>query len=225
MAAPFVRSFARAAVALALVAAAACASGPKKPPVGTLEPDKFLFERGTEALNQKRWYRPRVLPAARRQLSAEPVPRRRQARDRRHLPRRRDAEAYVLAINEFREFLSFYPTHTRADYAQYKLGHGALLPDARAERDQTETQRGDRRADTLRGAVPEQRAADRGEDAAARGARPPQRVRSIASATSTAASKWYPGAIDRFRDVLKNDPQYSRPRRRLLLPGRGASSK
>ena len=28
------------------------------------------------------------------------------------------AEALVLAINEFREFLSFYPTNRRADYAQ-----------------------------------------------------------------------------------------------------------
>ena len=40
-------------------------------------------------------------------------------------------EALVLAINEFREFLSFYPTNPRADYAQYKLGDGALPADAR----------------------------------------------------------------------------------------------
>ena len=31
-------------------------------------------------------------------------------------------EALVLALNEFQEFLAFYPTHPRADYAQYKLG-------------------------------------------------------------------------------------------------------
>ena len=55
MAAPHVRSLIRAAIALLLAGAAACASGPKKPPVGTLEPDKFLFERGTETLNQKKW--------------------------------------------------------------------------------------------------------------------------------------------------------------------------
>ena len=45
----------------------------------------------------------------------------------------------VLAMNEYREFLSFYPTNKRADYAQYKLGHDALQADARAERDQSET--------------------------------------------------------------------------------------
>ena len=40
---------------LVLCMAPACASGPKKPPVGTLEPDKFLWERGTEELNKKHW--------------------------------------------------------------------------------------------------------------------------------------------------------------------------
>ena len=40
---------------LVLACAAACASGPKKPPAGTLEPDKFLCERGTEELNEKHW--------------------------------------------------------------------------------------------------------------------------------------------------------------------------
>ena len=31
--------------------------------------------------------------------------------------------------------------------------------------------------------------------------------------------KWYPGAIDRFREVLKNDPEFTRPRRGLLPSG------
>ena len=48
---------------------------PKRPPVGTLEPDKFLFERGTEELNKKHWLTAREYF---RQLNdsypAEPVP-------------------------------------------------------------------------------------------------------------------------------------------------------
>ena len=46
-------------VLLLAVAAAlgpACASAPRRPPPGTLEPDKFLFERGTEELNDKDWF-------------------------------------------------------------------------------------------------------------------------------------------------------------------------
>src|SRR4051794_40388702 len=45
----------RGMLALVLGLSAACASGPKKPPVGTLEPDKFLWERGTNELNAKHW--------------------------------------------------------------------------------------------------------------------------------------------------------------------------
>ena len=45
----------------------------------------------------------------------------------------------MLAINEFREFLSFYPTHPRADYAQYKLGMSHFYQMRDPMRDQTET--------------------------------------------------------------------------------------
>ena len=42
-------------VLLAALAGACATGGAKKPPTGTLEPDKFLFERGTENLDKKRW--------------------------------------------------------------------------------------------------------------------------------------------------------------------------
>ena len=41
--------------------------------------------------------------------------------------------------NEFREFLTFYPTNRRADYAQYKLGLCHFRQMAKPERDQTQT--------------------------------------------------------------------------------------
>ena len=53
-AARFVRFPARLALAL-LLAAAACSSGPKRPPTGTPEPDKFLFERGTAAAKDEKY--------------------------------------------------------------------------------------------------------------------------------------------------------------------------
>ena len=48
-------------------------------------------------------------------------------------------EGKLRAEREFQEFLSYFPTHTRADYAQYKLAmtHFDQMP--KAERDQTET--------------------------------------------------------------------------------------
>ena len=49
------------------------------------------------------------------------------------------AESNVLAVNEYREFLSFYPTHPRAYYAQFKLGMCHFYQMHGPDRDQTET--------------------------------------------------------------------------------------
>ena len=140
---------------LALAAAAACASGPSRPPVGAPDPDKFLFERGTEELNDKDWFTAREY--FRQLVDSYP-----------QSIHRGDAklgigdtylgegttESYVLAINEFREFLSFYPTHRRAYYAQFKLGDVALLPDAQRDARPDGNARGDPRAHRVRGALP-----------------------------------------------------------------------
>jgi hypothetical protein len=51
---------------------------------------------------------------------------------RRQLPERGGDANLVLAENEFREFLQFYPTNARADYAQYKLAMTHFQADAGA---------------------------------------------------------------------------------------------
>jgi outer membrane assembly lipoprotein YfiO len=209
MARPPVRSFARAAVALLLVAAAACASGPKKPPVGTLEPDKFLFERGTDALNQKKWLTSREY--FRQLVDSYP-----------QSMYRADAklgvgdtylgegtlEANVLAINEFREFLSFYPTHGRADYAQYRLGMSHYYQMHGPERDQTETLEAIADLTTFVTRYPNSPLLAEGK----------QHLREARDRLSDSMyrvgffyvrSRWYPGAIDRFAEILKKDPEYT----------------
>ena len=55
----------------------------------------------------------------------------------------------MLAINEFQEFLSFYPTHPRADYAQYKLGMAHFRQMRAPQRDQTETREAIREFETF----------------------------------------------------------------------------
>src|SRR5687767_8410596 len=47
-------------VALApFLASAACSSAPKLPPAGLMEADQWLFERGTEALAERKWFQAR----------------------------------------------------------------------------------------------------------------------------------------------------------------------
>ena len=41
-----------------------------------------------------------------------------------------NTESLLLAVNEFREFLTFYPTSPRADYAQYRLAFAQSRADA-----------------------------------------------------------------------------------------------
>ena len=88
----------------------------------------------------------------------------------------------MLAINEFREFLNFYPTHTRAHYAQFKLAMAYFYQmrgaDARPDRDA----RRDPRAAGLRDALP-------GPAADHRGARRSCARRRTGSPTGTSASR------------------------------------
>jgi outer membrane protein assembly factor BamD len=196
--------------ALLLLAAGACASGPQRPPTGTPEPDKFLIERGTEALDKQRWVTAREYF---RQL-VDTYP---------QSPFRADAklgigdtylgegtaEAYVLALNEFREFLAFYPTHARADYAQFKLGMTHFYQMHGPERDQTETREAIKELTVFVERYPNSALADEGR----------QRLREARDRLSESEyrvgffyyrSRWYPGAIDRFKSVLERDPLYTR---------------
>jgi outer membrane protein assembly factor BamD len=202
-----IRTFA--ALAL-LVVAAACSSAPKRPPVGTLEPDKFLWERGTDALNDRRWFTAREY--FRQLVDSYP-----------QSTYRADAklgvadsylgegtmEATVLAVNEFREFLSFYPMHERAGYAQFKLGMTHYYQMRNPQRDQTETREAIIELSAFlqrypaNSLVPEARTYLR-----------EARDRLGMAEYSVGyyyfkSMKWYPGAIERFVALLKEDPEFT----------------
>jgi outer membrane protein assembly factor BamD len=189
----------------------ACASGPKKPPVGTLEPDKFLWERGTDELNKKHWLTSREYF---RQLM-DSYPQSTYRADAKlgladtYLGEG-SAESKVLAVNEYREFMSFYPTHERAYYAQFKLGMCHFYQMHGPDRDQTETHEAiteltafvQRYANSpliSEGRARLREARDRLSDS-------DYRVAYFYLRTG----KFPPAAIDRFNAILKTDPEYTR---------------
>ena len=189
----------------------ACASGPKKPPVGTLEPDKFLWERGTDELNKKHWLTAREYF---RQLM-DSYPQSTYRADAKlgladtYLGEG-SAESDVLGVNEYREFLSFYPTHERAYYAQFKLGMCHFYQMHGPDRDQTETHEAiaeltafvQRYANSPligEGRARLREARDRLSDS-------DYRVAYFYLKTQ----KYAPAAIDRFNAILKGDPEYTR---------------
>jgi outer membrane protein assembly factor BamD len=205
-----IKRFRLCASVAALAFAVACASTPRGVvPAGTSEPDKFLFDKGTDSLNSKKWLTAReFFKQVTETYTASPY--------------RPDAklgigdtylgeaspEALVLAINEFTEFLSFYPTNSRADYAQYKLGMAHFKQMRLAQRDQTETRAAVKEFDTFVARYPNSKLMT---DAKAR-------LREARDRLSEAdyqvgyfywRQKWYPGAIVRFKSVLKDDPTYT----------------
>lgn len=203
---------ARCLCVLSLLAfAGACASDPKRPPVGAEEPDKFLWEHGMEALGEERWF---VAREFLRQLmdSYPQSPYRASAKlgiADSYLGEG-TAESQVLAINEFREFLAYYPTHELAHYAQFKLGMAHYYEMPNSARDQTETKEAIRELTVYVEKYPDRPLIEEAR----------QRLREAKDRLSDheyGVGLFYlrsrmslPGALDRFNSILKNDPQYTR---------------
>jgi outer membrane protein assembly factor BamD len=197
------------AAVLCTVLVTGCAERGTKIPPGTSQPDQFLFERGNKALEEKRWYTAREFF----QTLIDTYP---------QSTHRADAklglgDAYlgdgspasqVLAINEFREFLSFFPTNPRADYAQYKLALAHYSQMAKAGRDQTETHEALKEFEVLfekypnSPLIPEARQKDR--EAKDRLGRSEYLV-----GLTYYRLKWYPGTVSRLAALLKSDPQFT----------------
>ncbi len=188
---------------------AGCAAKPSALPPGSADADKFLFDRGTEAAKERKWLDSREY--FRNLVDNYP-----------QSPFRPDAklalgdtfisqggtENLLLAANEFREFLTFYPTHARADYAQLQLARAYTDQMLAPERDQTATRDAIKEIEIFLQRFPnsqlmpdarkmERQAKDRLSEANYRVGFFYYRI------------KWYTGAIDRFKDVLKADPEFS----------------
>ncbi len=176
---------------------------------GTADADKFLFDRGTAAANDEKWLDAREY--FRNIVDNYP-----------QSPFRPDAklalgdtyisdggtENLLLAANEFREFLTFYPTHPRADYAQLQLARSYTLQMLAPERDQQATKDAIKEIEIFLQRFPnsklmpearkmEREARDRLSEANYRVGYFYYRI------------KWYTGAVDRFKEIIKVDPQYS----------------
>jgi outer membrane protein assembly factor BamD len=200
---------AAAAAALVIVAVSAGCSGNKNVvPTGILEGDKYLFDRATELVSKKKWIQAREYY---RQL-VDNYPQSSYRPDAKlglgdTFLGDGSAEALVLAQNEFREFLTFYPTHARADYAQYKLGMCHFKQMLAPDRDQTATKEAVAELTLFVQRYPQSSLLEGGR----------QKLREAQNRLTESEykvgyfywrNKWYPGAIERFKAVMKNDPEY-----------------
>jgi len=199
------------ALLLAVVLASACASanGRRAVPPGTAQPDQYLYDRGKEALDRKKWITAReFFKQVTETYTQSPVrPDAKLGIGDTYLGEG-SAESLVLAIAEFQEFLSFYPTHARADYAQYKLGLAHFRQMRAPQRDQTETRDSIREFETFVTRYPNSPLLPEVQN----------RLREAKDRLSEAEFEvgrfyfrihWYPGAIERLTALLKDDPEFT----------------
>jgi outer membrane protein assembly factor BamD len=196
-------------LALALLCVACAGSRPGYVPPGTTQPDKFLFDRGTAALDQKRWMAAReyfkTLVDSYTQSTYRPDAK--LGIGDAYLGEN-SASSLVDAIGEFREFLTYWPTNRRADYAQFKLAMAHFQQMRGPQRDQTET----------RDAIQELTAFVERYPTSSLMADGRAKLREAQDRLSESdylvgffyfRSRWYPGAEDRFKALLKRDPEYT----------------
>ena len=197
------------ALLVALAGAAACGGGGKLPATGSVDADKFLFDRGMALLKDKKWLTSREY--FRRLIDTYPTSAYRYdaklAIGDSYLGEGR-VESLILAANEFREFLPFFPVADRVDYAQYKLAMAQSKQTLSPQRDQTATHEALKEIDTFLRIY---------KDSALRPEveKLHRQMRDLLSESEFAPGlhyyriKWYAGAIDRFTALLRDDPGFT----------------
>ena len=190
--------------------AAGCSGAAKKPPAGTPEPDKFLFERGTEQLNRKHWLTAREYF---RQL-VDSYPQSRYRADAKlgvgdtYLGEH-SSESFVLAAQRVPGVPDVLPDPRARRLRAVQAGHDASSTRCTApERDQTETREAIKELTAFVERYPRDKSIDEGR----------ARLREARDRLSQAEyrvgyfywkSRWYPGAIDRFKSILASDPEFT----------------
>jgi outer membrane protein assembly factor BamD len=194
-------------VALALSSACAQKNGKATLAAGA-EADKYLFDQGTDALNKHKWLRSREYF---RQI-VDNYPQSRYRPDAKlglgdtYLGDG-SVESLILGANEFREFLTFYPTNERAYYAQYKLALAHYEQMLAPQRDQTQTREALKEFEAFVERFPDSKLVNEGQ----------KKLQECRDRLSDAdyqvgvfyyRTRWYPGAIVRLRAVMKENPEY-----------------
>jgi outer membrane protein assembly factor BamD len=193
-----------------LLAATGCGGGTRDvAPANVANPDRFLYDRGVAALKERKWLDAReyfrqvvdnypgstLRPDAKLGLGDAYLG-------------EKSAESLVLADSEYREFLTFYPTNQRADYAQYQLAMTYFEQMRAPDRDQTPTREALAEFQVFFNRFPESplvpEAKQKWREARDRLSEHNFRVGQLYYRLRA-----YAGAVSRFQEVLKEDPGYT----------------
>jgi outer membrane protein assembly factor BamD len=196
---------------LLLLVAAGCAKKNKTPrvPPDPAVADQFLMERGREELAKKHYMEAREFF---KQLvdnySASPLrPAAKLAIADTYLGEA-STESLVLAANEYREYMTFYPTDPKNDYAQYSVAMSYFKQMKKADRDQTATKEALAEFDTFFQRYPNSPLTPEVREKW-RIARDRLSESSLDVGVGYFKRRWYPGAAERFNEVIREDPGFT----------------
>ena len=194
-----------------VLAALACSSGPlAEVPTGA-QADRRLLALGQQSLEDRDWETARTWF---RQL-LDSYPRSQFAGDARlgiadTYNNQRGAQNALLAATEYRDYLTFFPNHPRADYAQFQIAFGHFKRRRSADRDQEDTELAATEFEKLLELYPNSRYAEeaRGHLVECRN--------DLATSVLLKAEfyqdhrNWCRGAIPRLEEILTNYPEFDR---------------
>lgn len=196
--------------AMALVGVA-CSSGPLADVPTGAQADRRLLALGQQSLEERDWDTARTWF---RQL-LDSYPRSQFAGDARlgiadTYNNQRGAQNALLAATEYRDYLTFFPNHPRADYAQFQIAYGHFERRRSADRDQEDTLLAATEFEKLLELYPNSRYAEE--------ARTHLAVCKNDLATSVLLKaefyqdqrRWCRGAIPRLEEILASYPEFER---------------
>jgi outer membrane protein assembly factor BamD len=197
--------------AVLVMGVTACASS--GPPAGTstaADADKVLLDRGNAALTDRKW------SSARQYFTKllDSYPQSAYRADAKlgvgdSYQGEETSGSFVFALNEYREFLAFYPTNARADYAQFQLATVHFKQMLAPGRDQTETKEAIREFQAFVDRYPNSSMFGDGQ----------KRLREAKDRLDDyeygvglfyVRIRAYSSAINRFKPLLETDPGYTR---------------
>lgn len=207
---PWMAASALALTLLSPLALTGCGSaGPRLPPAGSAEPDKYLFDHGNDAMAKRHWMEAREYyrnlverypqsiyrPDAKLALGDTYVS-------------ENTAESKILAVNEFTEFLNFFPTSPRADYAQMRIAYTHYKGMAQPQRDQTETREAIAQFELFFQRYPNSKLKPEAQKYY-RESRDRLSQSEFEVGRYYARMNWCPGAVERLQSVVKADPEFT----------------
>ncbi|MDE3157035.1 MAG: outer membrane protein assembly factor BamD [Acidobacteriota bacterium] len=196
-------------IAMLAGAAAGCAANKLKVPQGSTQPDRYLYEQGEASLKAHHWTDAHELfqKIVDNYPQSQYVPQARLGLGDAYLGQK-TPESLVLALNQYREYLTYYPTSDQAPYAQYQLAMTHFNQMRGPERDQTQTRDAIQEFETFLQRYPNSTLVADAEKRL-REAKDRLDEHDYEVGLFYFHINWYPGAIDRFQSILKSDPQYS----------------